>query len=145
MEEAERTVRTNILGHVLSLAGCAAGAEAGGVILNTTSIEAFTPRRILLVYAATKAAIANLTKSLAKLASKQKGVRVNGIAPGPVWTPLIPSTMPAEKVKSFGQNTVFERPAQPIELAKLFVFAASEDAGYCSGEIFGATGGRTPL
>ena len=144
VEEAERTVRTNILGTFFLSQAALPALKPGGVILNTTSIEAFTPAESLLVYAATKAAIANLTKSLAKLASKQ-GVRVNGIAPGPVWTPLIPSTMPAEKVKSFGQNTVFERPAQPIELAKLFVFAASEDAGYCSGEIFGATGGRTPL
>lgn len=143
-EEAERTVRTNILGTFFLSQAALKELKPGGVILNTTSIEAFTPAESLVVYAATKAAIANMTKSLAKLASKQ-GVRVNGIAPGPVWTPLIPSTMPTEKVKTFGQNTVFERPAQPIELAKLFVFAASEDAGYCSGEIFGATGGRTPL
>jgi NAD(P)-dependent dehydrogenase (short-subunit alcohol dehydrogenase family) len=98
----------------------------------------------LLAYAATKAAIANLTKSLAKLAAKQ-GVRVNAVAPGPVWTPLITSTMPSEKIKTFGENTVFERPAQPIELAKIFVFLASEDASYISGEIYGATGGRTPV
>ena len=71
-------------------------------------------------------------------------VRVNAVAPGPVWTPLIPSTMPPEKVRKFGENTVFKRPAQPVELARLFVFLASDDASYVTGEVFGATGGRTP-
>jgi len=70
---------------------------------------------------------------------------VNGVAPGPVWTPLIPATMPAEKVAKFGENTVFGRPAQPVELARVFVFLASDDASYVSGEIYGATGGRTPI
>ncbi|WP_254062257.1 SDR family oxidoreductase [Acidobacterium sp. S8] len=118
--------------------------KPGGSVINTTSIQAFEPSEQLVAYAATKAAIANMTKNLAKLAAKQ-GVRVNAVAPGPVWTPLIPSTMPPEKVRSFGENTLFKRPAQPIELAKLFVFLASADAGYLSGEIFSATGGRTPL
>jgi NAD(P)-dependent dehydrogenase (short-subunit alcohol dehydrogenase family) len=113
-------------------------------IISTTSIQAFEPSENLVAYAATKAAIANMTKSLAKLAAK-RGVRVNAVAPGPVWTPLIPSTMASEKVKSLGENTLFKRPAQPIELAKLFVFLASADAAYVSGEIFGATGGRMPL
>jgi hypothetical protein len=115
----------------------------GGVILNTTSIQAYDPSPQLIAYAATKAAILSMTKSIAELAMKQ-GVRVNAIAPGPVWTPLIPSTMPAEKVKTFGSNTAFGRPAQPIELAKIFVFLASEDASYVTVEVFGATGGRTP-
>jgi hypothetical protein len=84
-----------------------------------------------------------MAKSIAKLAMEQ-GVRVNAVAPGPVWTPLIPSTMPTEKVEKFGENTVFKRPAQPIELAKLFVFLASDDASYVTGEVFGASGGRTP-
>jgi hypothetical protein len=84
-----------------------------------------------------------MTKSIAELAIKQ-GVRVNAVAPGPVWTPLIPSTMPAEKVKTFGANTGFGRPAQPIELAKIYVFLASDDASYVIGEVYGATGGRTP-
>lgn len=75
----------------------------------------------------------------------KKGIRVNGIAPGPVWTPLIPSTMPSEKVKTFGSNTLFERPAQPAELAPLYVFLASDDANYITGEIYGVTGGRKQL
>ena len=143
-EELDRTFRTNVFGTFFLTQAALPILKPGASIINTTSIEAFTPDKGLLAYAATKAAIANLTKSLAKLA-KDKGVRVNGVAPGPVWTPLIPATMPKEKVASFGENTVFSRPAQPVELAHLFVFLASEDASYVSGEIYGATGGRTPL
>ena len=118
--------------------------KPGASIINSTSIQAFTPGEELLAYAATKAAIANLTKSLAKLC-KGKGIRVNGVAPGPVWTPLIPATMPVEKVENFGEASVFGRPAQPVELAHLYVFLASEAASYVSGEIYGATGGRMPV
>lgn len=143
-EELERTFRTNVFGTFYLTQAALPVLKPGAVILNTTSIQTFEPSEGWLAYAATKAAIASLTKSLAKLA-KEKGVRVNGVAPGPVWTPLIPSTMPEEKLKKFGEQTVFGRPAQPVELAKPFVFLASEDASYCSGEIFGATGGRTPL
>ncbi len=143
-EELERTFRTNVFGTFYLTQTALPVLKPGASIINTTSIQGFEPSESLLAYAATKAAIANLTKSLAKLA-KDKGVRVNGVAPGPVWTPLIPATMPVEKVKNFGEQTVFGRPAQPIELAHLFVFLASEEASYVSGEIFGATGGRTPL
>lgn len=144
IEEFEHTFRTNVFGTFFLTRVALPHMKPGGSIINTTSIQAFEPSEQLVAYAATKAAIANMTKSLAKLAAKQ-GVRVNAVAPGPVWTPLIPSTMPAEKVKSFGENTLFKRPAQPVELAKIFVFLASADAGYVSGEIYGATGGRTPL
>lgn len=143
-EELEHTFRTNVFGTFYLTQAALKKMKPGGVILNTTSIQAFEPSPELVPYAATKAAIANLTKSVAKVAAKV-GVRVNGVAPGPVWTPLISSTMPSKKVETFGQNTVFERPAQPIELARVFVFLASDDAGYVSGEIYGATGGRTPL
>jgi NAD(P)-dependent dehydrogenase (short-subunit alcohol dehydrogenase family) len=143
-DEFEHTFRTNVFGTFFLTQAALPKMEAGGSIINTTSIQAFEPGEQLVAYAATKAAIANMTKSLAKLAS-QRGVRVNAVAPGPVWTPLIPSTMPAEKVKSFGENTLFKRPAQPVELAKIFVFLASAEASYVSGEIYGATGGRTPL
>ncbi len=118
--------------------------QPGGVIINTTSIQAFNPSKELLAYASTKAAIANLTKGLAK-ALGEKGIRVNGVAPGPVWTPLIPATMAQEKVENFGSTTVFERPAQPVELGALYVFLASDDASFVTGEIYGATGGLTPL
>lgn len=144
LEEVEHTFRTNVFGTFALTQAALPRMKPGSSIINTTSIQAFEPSEQLIAYAATKAAIANMTKSLAKLAAKN-GIRVNGVAPGPVWTPLIPSTMPAEKVQKFGSNTLFERPAQPIELARLFVFLASEDASYVSGEIFGATGGRTPL
>ncbi len=117
---------------------------AGGSIINTSSIQAFNPKPPLAPYAATKAAIANFTVSLAMEAIKQ-GVRVNAVAPGPVWTPLIPSTMPTEKVESFGANTLLERPAQPAELAPLYVFLASQAASYITGEIYGVTGGQKQL
>jgi NAD(P)-dependent dehydrogenase (short-subunit alcohol dehydrogenase family) len=143
-EELEHTFRTNVFGNVYLTQAAMPHLKPGSVILSTTSIQAYEPSEQLPVYAATKAAIANLTKSYAKLAA-DRGVRVNGVAPGPVWTPLIPATMPAEKVAKFGENTVFGRPAQPIELARVFVFLASDDASYVSGEIYGATGGRTPI
>jgi hypothetical protein len=117
--------------------------KAGSAIINTTSIQAFDPSPHLLAYAATKAAIANFTKSLSKSALR-RGVRVNAVAPGPVWTPLIPATMPPAKVKSFGKDTAFERPAQPVEIAPLFVFLASNEARFVSGEIYGVTGSQTP-
>jgi NAD(P)-dependent dehydrogenase (short-subunit alcohol dehydrogenase family) len=144
LEEFEDTFRTNVFGMFYLTRAALPKLKPGAVILNTNSIQAYEPSESLLAYAATKASLANLTKSLAKLASKQ-GVRVNAVAPGPVWTPLIPSTMGPEKVKTFGENTVFKRPAQPIELARVFVFLASDDASYVSGEIYGATGGRTPF
>jgi NAD(P)-dependent dehydrogenase (short-subunit alcohol dehydrogenase family) len=143
-EEVEHTFRTNVFGTFFLTQAALKVMQPGSSIVNTTSIQAFEPGEQLVPYAATKAAIANMTKSIAKLAGKQ-GVRVNAVAPGPVWTPLIPSTMPAEKVKNFGENTIFSRPAQPIELATLFVFLVSPEATYVSGEIYGATGGRTPL
>lgn len=142
--EFEHTFRTNVFGTFFLTQAALPRMKPGGCIINTTSIQAFEPSEQLVAYAATKAAIANMTKSLAKLASNQ-GIRVNAVAPGPVWTPLIPSTMPSQKVKSFGDNTLFKRPAQPVELARIFVFLASAEASYVSGEIYGATGGRTPL
>ena len=116
----------------------------GGSIINSTSIQAFDPSGGLSPYAATKAAIANFTMSLASLAIGQ-GVRVNAVAPGPVWTPLIPATFSDDKLKSFGSNTLFGRPAQPAELAPVYVFLASREASFVSGEVYGVTGGRMPL
>jgi NAD(P)-dependent dehydrogenase (short-subunit alcohol dehydrogenase family) len=142
-EELDHTFRTNVFGTFLLSQAALKKLPAGGVILNTTSIQAYDPSPQLVAYAATKAAVLSMTKSIAEFAIKQ-GVRVNAVAPGPVWTPLIPSTMPEEKVKTFGANTGFGRPAQPIELAKIFVFLASDEASYVTGEVYGATGGRTP-
>lgn len=143
-DEFDTTFRTNIYGTFFLTQAALPKMKPGGVILNTCSIEAFTPSEKLAPYAATKATLVSLTKSFSKLAMQQ-GVRVNGVAPGPVWTPLIPSTMPLEKVKEFGKNTVYERPAQPVEQAAIYVFLASDDASYVTGEIYGATGGRTPF
>jgi NAD(P)-dependent dehydrogenase (short-subunit alcohol dehydrogenase family) len=143
LDEAKRTFDTNIFGTFALTQAALKELKPGASILNTTSIQAYQPGENLVAYAATKAAVLSMTKSVATLAMEQ-GVRVNAVAPGPVWTPLIPSTMPPEKVEKFGENTVFKRPAQPVELAKLFVFLASDDASYVTGEVFGATGGRTP-
>lgn len=143
-DEFDATFRTNVYATFFLTQAALPKMQAGGVILNTCSIEAYQPAESLVAYAATKSALVSLTKSFAKLAMK-RGVRVNGVAPGPVWTPLIPATMPVEEVKTFGSNTAFGRPAMPVEQAALFVFLASEDASYVTGEIFGATGGKTPF
>lgn len=143
-EEFDRTYRTNVYGTFFLTQAALAEMKPGGVILNTCSIEAFEPKDELAPYASTKAALVSLTKSFSKLCMKH-GVRVNGVAPGPVWTPLIPATMPQEEVKSFGESTLFARPAQPVEQAAVFVFLASDDASYVTGEIYGATGGKTPF
>jgi NAD(P)-dependent dehydrogenase (short-subunit alcohol dehydrogenase family) len=143
LEELEHTFRVNVFATFLLSQAALPKMQPGGVILNTTSIQAYDPSPQLVAYAATKAAILSMTKSIASIAMK-RGVRVNAVAPGPVWTPLIPSTMPEEKAKNFGGNTEFGRPAQPVELAKIFVFLASDDASYVTGEVYGATGGQTP-
>lgn len=143
-EEFDRTFKTNVYALFWLCRGALKHIKPGGAIVNTASIQALDPSRNLLAYAATKGAIANFTKSLSQVAIKQ-GVRVNAVAPGPVWTPLIPATMPEEKVKQFGKTTVFERAAQPVEIATLFVFLASNEARFVTGEIYAATGGQTPL
>ena len=142
-DEWEYTFKTNIHAMFYLSKAALAVMPPGGAIINTSSIEAVQPDGMLLAYAATKAAIVNFTKGLAELAIKQ-GVRVNSVAPGPVWTPLIPSTMPAEMVKTFGKDTLLERPAQPSELAPVYVLLASPEASYITGMIYGVTGG-TPL
>jgi NAD(P)-dependent dehydrogenase (short-subunit alcohol dehydrogenase family) len=142
-EELDRTFRTNVFAMHWLCRAALARMQAGAVIINTASIQGYNPNPQLLAYAPTKAAIINYTKALSHLAMKG-GVRVNAVAPGPVWTPLIPSTMPQEKVKKFGQDTAFERPAQPVEIAPLFVFLACNESRFVTGEVYGATGGKTP-
>jgi hypothetical protein len=115
--------------------------EMGGAIVNTASIEAYQPAPVLLPYASTKGAIVTFTKGLASLAAKH-GVRVNAVAPGPIWTPLIPSTMPEEKVKEFGKNTPLGRAGQPVEVAPMYVFLSSNESTYVTGDVFGVAGGR---
>lgn len=143
-EDIDRFFKTNIEGFYYFSRAALNHLPPGGSIINTSSIQAYKPSPTLSPYAATKAAIANFTVSLAKEAIKQ-GVRVNAVAPGPVWTPLIPASMDSEKVGNFGANSLFERPAQPAELAPVYVFLASDDASFVSGEIYGVTGGEKQL
>jgi NAD(P)-dependent dehydrogenase (short-subunit alcohol dehydrogenase family) len=143
-DEFDATYRTNVYGTFFLTQAALPRMKPGGVVLNTCSIEAYEPKDMLAPYASTKAALVSLTKTLSMFCMKN-GIRVNGVAPGPVWTPLIPATMPEKAVKSFGENTLFKRPAQPVEQAAIYVFLASDDASYVTGEIYGATGGKTPL
>ena len=142
-EDLDRTLKTNVYAMVWLCRSALARMDAGATIINTASIQAFDPSPHLLLYAMTKAAIVNFTKGLSQSAMRQ-GVRVNAVAPGPVWTPLIPSTMPEEKVKTFGSDTVFGRAAQPVEVAPVFVFLASNESRFVSGEVYGVTGGQMP-
>ncbi len=143
-EEFEETYRVNVFGMFRLCKAILPQMKAGDSIINTGSIQSFDPSPHLIAYASTKAAIVSFTRSLASFAMKQ-GVRVNAVAPGPVWTPLIPSTMPKDKVKNFGSQTVFGRAAQPAEIAPIFVFLASDEASYVTGEIYGVTGGQMPM
>ena len=118
--------------------------KPGSSIVNTTSVNAYSPSDNLVPYAATKGAIRNFTASMAQLWA-DKGIRVNAVAPGPIWTPLIPATMPKEKVENFGKQTPLGRPGQPAELAPAYVMLASEDGSYTSGATIEITGGRYTL
>lgn len=143
-DEFDRTFRTNVYGTFFLTQAAYAVMKPGGVVINSCSIQAYEPGEELAPYAATKSALVSLTKSFSKLCMK-RGIRVNGVAPGPVWTPLIPATMAIEKVQTFGEATLFKRPAQPSELAALYVFLATDEASYVTGEVFGATGGKSPV
>jgi NAD(P)-dependent dehydrogenase (short-subunit alcohol dehydrogenase family) len=142
-EEWDRTFDVNI-GAMFRLCKAAVKhMKPGASIINTTSINSDNPKPTLLAYAATKGAIANFTAGLAQLLG-DKGIRVNSVAPGPIWTPLIPSTMPPEQVKTFGQQTPMKRAGQPAELAPVYVLLASDEASYISGARIPVTGG-TPI
>jgi NAD(P)-dependent dehydrogenase (short-subunit alcohol dehydrogenase family) len=117
--------------------------KPGAAIVNTSSVTSDKAPSHLLAYAASKSAIANFTAALGQMLA-EKGIRVNCVAPGPIWTPLIPSTFPPEKVKEFGKNVPMKRPGQPKEVAPVYVFLASEDASYVTGALYPVTGG-TPM
>ncbi|HEY0048643.1 MAG TPA: SDR family oxidoreductase [Pyrinomonadaceae bacterium] len=140
-EEFDRTFRTNVYAMFYLCKAALPLMKAGSTIINTTSIQAYEPKPHLLAYAATKGAIMNFTKGLNHEAL-EKGIRVNAVAPGPIWTPLIPATMPPEKTATFGQDTPMGRAGQPAELAPVYVFLASDESSYISGEIIGVTGGK---
>jgi NAD(P)-dependent dehydrogenase (short-subunit alcohol dehydrogenase family) len=139
--EWEATFRTNI--HAMFYLSKAAipHMKPGASIINTTSIQSADPTPELLAYASTKGAITNFTQGLAQ-ALGGRGIRVNAVAPGPIWTPLIPATMPAEKVESFGKNTPLGRPGQPAELAGAYVLLASDRGSYINAAVIPVTGGR---
>ena len=143
-DEWDRTFRTNIYSMFWLCKAAIPHMKPGAAIVNTTSINAKDPNPTLLAYATTKGAIANFTAGLAQLVAKQ-GIRVNAVAPGPIWTPLIPSTMPEEAVKKFGKNTPLGRAGQPAELAGAYVLLASDEASYISGAVLPVTGGRPML
>jgi NAD(P)-dependent dehydrogenase (short-subunit alcohol dehydrogenase family) len=135
------TYRTNIFAMFFLCKAAMPHMQPGSAIINTTSIQAYQPSPTLLPYSSTKGAILTFTKGLSEEAIK-KGIRVNAVAPGPIWTPLIPATFPGEKVSRFGQDTPMGRPGQPAELAPVFVFLASQDSTYITGECIGVTGGK---
>ncbi|GAA2759855.1 SDR family oxidoreductase [Actinopolymorpha rutila] len=139
----EHTFRTNILAMFWLTQAVLPSMPEGGTIINTSSIQAYQPTPALLPYATTKGAIVTFTKGLAEELA-ERGIRVNSVAPGPVWTPIIPASMPAEKAASFGADAPLGRPGQPAELAPAFVFLASQESSFVSGQILGVTGGRLP-
>lgn len=140
--QLEATFRVNIFAMFWLIKAALPTMPKGASIINTTSIQAYQPSEGLLDYAATKAAIANFTHGLAKQLAP-KGIRVNGVAPGPIWTPLQPSYgQPMEKLVQFGQATPLGRAGQPAELAPAYVFLASQESSYTTGEIIGVTGGQ---
>jgi NAD(P)-dependent dehydrogenase (short-subunit alcohol dehydrogenase family) len=142
-EEWDHTFRTNIYAMFYLAKAAMPRMRQGSTIINVASVQAYKPTGMLLAYATTKGAIVTFTKALAELTA-DKGIRVNAVAPGPVWTPLIPSTMPKEKVENFGQgpDDLLKRPAQPAEMAAAFVFLAASDSSYVTGSVMDLTGGR---
>src|SRR3712207_2433227 len=140
-DEWDYTFRTNIYAMFYLCKAALPHMRDGGAIINTASVEAYQPKPILLAYATTKGAIVTFSKALAQEAIEQ-GIRVNVVAPGPVWTPLIPASMPAESTAEFGKQTPMQRAAQPAELAPVYVFLASQESSYITGEVIGVTGGK---
>jgi NAD(P)-dependent dehydrogenase (short-subunit alcohol dehydrogenase family) len=139
-EEWDYTFRTNIYSMFYLCKAAETHLKPGSTVVNTTSVNAYKAPPILVAYSATKGAIQNFTASMAQLWA-DKGIRVNCVAPGPIWTPLIPSTMPQEEVQNFGSNVPLKRAGQPAELAPIYVLLASEDSSYMTGSTVQVTGG----
>lgn len=140
-DEWDETFRTNIYAPFFLSKAAVPLMRPGSAIINTTSIQSRQPSPALLAYASTKGAISNFTAGLAEMVA-EKGIRVNAVAPGPIWTPLIPSTMPAEKAAKFGANTLLARAGQPAELAGAYVLLASDLGSYMTGAVIPVTGGE---
>ncbi|MDP2311130.1 MAG: SDR family oxidoreductase [Pseudomonadota bacterium] len=140
-EQMERTFRTNIFSMFYLTKVALPHMRCGAAIINTTSITAWRGSEHLLDYSATKGAIVSFTRSLARMVA-DRGIRVNGVAPGPIWTPLIPSSFPKEAIPDFGKNTLLGRPGEPAEVAPCYVFLASEDASYMTGQFLHPNGGE---
>ncbi|TGE31589.1 SDR family oxidoreductase [Desulfosporosinus sp. Sb-LF] len=138
--QLERTFRTNIFGYFYLTKAALPHLKSGSVIINTASITAYEGHDQLIDYAASKGAVVSFNRSLSESLCKL-GIRVNGVAPGPIWTPLIPSTFQAEHVANFGSTTPMQRAGQPKELAPAYVFLASDDSSYMSGQILHINGG----
>ncbi len=143
-EEWLRTFDINITAMFRICQAALPHMRAGSSIINTSSVNSDMPKPTLLPYATTKGAIANFSAGLAQLLG-EKGIRVNSVAPGPIWTPLIPSTMPPEEVSEFGGNVPLGRPGQPVELAPVYVMLASDEGSYISGARIAVTGGKPIL
>lgn len=143
-EEWDYTWATNVSAYFHLVKAALPHLQPGASIIGSSSVNSDQPSPTLLPYAATKAAIASMSASLAQLLA-EKGIRANSVAPGPVWTPLIPATMPEDKVESFGQQVPMKRPAQPAELAPVYVMLASDEASYVSGARIAVTGGKPIL
>jgi NAD(P)-dependent dehydrogenase (short-subunit alcohol dehydrogenase family) len=139
-KQLERTFRTNIFSFFFMVQAAMKHLKKGAVIINTTSVTAYKGSAHLLDYSSTKGAITSFTRSLSQ-ALAGKSIRVNGVAPGPIWTPLIPSTFPAEEVETFGSDVPLGRPGQPEEVAPSYVFLASDDASYMTGQVLHPNGG----
>lgn len=139
-EQIERTYRTNIFGYFYILQAAMPHLKRGASIICTTSVTAYRGQDLLIDYTTTKGAILALVRALASKFA-HKGIRVNGVAPGPIWTPLIPASFPPEVVKEFGKDSPLERPGQPNEVAPSFLFLACEDASYMTGQVLHPNGG----
>jgi NAD(P)-dependent dehydrogenase (short-subunit alcohol dehydrogenase family) len=140
-QEFDRTLKTNLYAMFWLTKAALPHMPKGGSVINTSSIQADNLSPHLLPYAMTKAAIQNFTGGLAQMLGK-KGIRSNCVAPGPIWTPLIPATMPEEKVKNFGKDVALGRAGQPVELAPVYVLLASDDSSYMAGATVAVTGGK---